>query len=87
MFYCKELFLVKHKSKYSCKSVVYFDLSPDIIKENCKFTLYYNKTDITPTVPDGGNDIILANWKKMINKLSAMSIMTFQLKSPVILMY
>ena len=23
---------------------------------------YYNKTDITPTVLDGGNEIILANW-------------------------
>ena len=23
---------------------------------------YYNKTDITPTVPDGGNQIILAIW-------------------------
>ena len=23
---------------------------------------YYNKTDITPTVLDGGNNIILANW-------------------------
>ena len=24
-FYCKELFVVKHKSKYSCKSAIYFD--------------------------------------------------------------
>ena len=31
-------------------------------KENCKFDFYYNKTDITPTVLDGGNKIILANW-------------------------
>ena len=23
---------------------------------------YYNKTDITPTVLDGGNEINLANW-------------------------
>ena len=48
-FCCKELFVVKHKSKYSCKSAKYFDLDPEIIKENCKFTFYYNKTDITPT--------------------------------------
>ena len=32
-FYHDELFMVKHKSKYSCKSVIYFDLSPDIIKK------------------------------------------------------
>ena len=61
-FYCEELFIVKHKAKYSCKSVIYFDLDSEIIKENCKFKFYYNKTYITPTVFDGGNEIILANW-------------------------
>ena len=25
-FYCKELFIVKHKSRYSCESMIYFDL-------------------------------------------------------------
>ena len=66
--YCKpeyiimELFLVKHKSKYSCESAIYFYLGPEIIKENCKCAFYYNKTDITPTVLNRGNKIILANW-------------------------
>ena len=54
--------MVKHKSKYSCKSAIYFDLGPDIIKENCKFAYYFNKSDITPTVLDSGNEIILENW-------------------------
>ena len=53
---------MKHKPKYSCKSVIYFNLSSETIKENCKFNFYYNKTDITSTVLDGGNKIILANW-------------------------
>ena len=61
-FYCEELFVVKHKSKYSCKSVIYFNLNSETIRENCRFNFYYNKTDITPTVLDGGNKIILANW-------------------------
>ena len=61
-FYCKELIVVKHKSEYSCESAIYFNLSPEIIKENCKFDFYHNKTDTTPTVLDGGNEIILANW-------------------------
>ena len=51
--------MVKHKSKYSCKSAIHFDLDPEIIKENCKFTFYYNKTDITLTVLNGGNEMIL----------------------------
>ena len=49
-FYCEELFMVKHKSKYSCKGVIYVDLVQDVIKDNYKFSFYYNKTDITPTV-------------------------------------
>ena len=61
-FYCEELLMVKHNSKYSCESLIYFDLSPDIIKENCKFTFYCNKRDITPTVLERSNEIILANW-------------------------
>ena len=54
--------MVNHKSKYSCKSAIYFDLDSEIIKENCQFHFYYNKTDVTPTVLDSGNEIILANW-------------------------
>ena len=61
-FYCEELFIVKHKSSYSCESAIYFNLSTDIIRNNCKFDFYYNKTDVTPTVLDGGDEIILANW-------------------------
>ena len=34
----------------------------EIIKQNCNFLFYFNKSDITPTVLDGGNEIILANW-------------------------
>ena len=61
-FYCEELFMVKHKSKYSCKSAIYFDLDPETINDNCTFMFYYNKIDITPTVQDSRNKIILANW-------------------------
>ena len=61
-FYCEELIVVKHKSKHSCKSTIYFNLDWNTYEEICKFNFYYNKTDITPTVLDGGNEIILANW-------------------------
>ena len=37
-------------------------MNKETIKRNCDFIFYYNKTDITPTVLDGGNEIILANW-------------------------
>ena len=61
-FYCKELFIVKHKSSYSCESAIYFNLTRDTIRQNCNFDFYYNKTDVDPTVLDGGDEIILANW-------------------------
>ena len=61
-FYCEELFIVKHKSSYSCESANYFNLTTEIIKSNCNFNLFYNKTDITPTVLGGGDEIVLANW-------------------------
>ena len=61
-FYCEELFVVRHKMIHTCKSAIYFDLSTEVIKQNCDFLFYYNKTDITPAVLDGSNEIILANW-------------------------
>ena len=47
---------------YSCESAIYFNLTADIIRNNCKFDFYYNKTDIIPTVLDGGDKIIKGNW-------------------------
>ena len=61
-FHYEELFIVKHKFGYSCESTIYFNLTTDIIKNNCNFIFYFNKTDITSTVLDGGDKIILANW-------------------------
>ena len=66
-FYCEELFVVKHKSSYSCESAIYFNLTTDIIRNNCNFDFYYNKTDVTPTVLDGGDEIILAKWPNDIH--------------------
>ena len=34
-YYCEELFVNKSKSMYSCASAIYFNLGPEIIKENC----------------------------------------------------
>ena len=63
-YYCEELFVVKSKSKYSCASALYFELDKQIIKENCIFDYFYyhNKTDVKPSILDGGHEIVLANW-------------------------
>ena len=54
-FYCEELFVEKEKSKYSCKSAIYFNLNSEMIKENCRFKFYYDKTDFSLIVLDSGN--------------------------------
>ena len=53
--------MVKHIHKFSCASAVYFNLNKEI-KQNYNFNYYFNKSDITPLVLDGGQQIILANW-------------------------
>ena len=63
-FYCEELFVVEDRSQHNCESAIYFDSNAEIIKENCEFQYFYNKTDVKPVVLDGGNEIILANWPK-----------------------
>ena len=60
--YCKELFVLKSKSRYNCASAIYFNLDAKIIRENCNFDFYFNKTDLKPSVLDGGHEIILPNW-------------------------
>ena len=61
-YYCEELFVIKSKMRYSCASTIYFNLESDVIKANCEFQYYYNKTDIKPAVLNCGFQIILANW-------------------------
>ena len=47
-YYYKELFVIKSKMRYSCASAIYFNLKSDVIRTNCEFQYYYNKTDINP---------------------------------------
>ena len=59
-YYCEELFLVKHKSKHSCESAIFYKLPQDVVYSVCTFDYYYNTT-VTPSVLDGGTHILLAN--------------------------
>ena len=61
-FIVKSFFVVKSKSKLSCVSAIYFYVGTNIIKENCNVEFYFNKTDIKPSVLDGGHEIVLTNW-------------------------
>ena len=62
IYYCEELFLIKHKSRHSCVSAIFYNLGPATITKNCKFDYYYNTT-VPPVILDGGRDVLLANFQ------------------------
>ena len=61
IYYCEELFVIKHKSRHSCVSAIFYNLGPATITKNCKFDYYYNTT-VPPVILDGGRDVLLANF-------------------------
>ena len=59
-YYCEELFLIKHKTKHSCESAIFYNLTADVVYSVCQFDYSYNTT-VPPSILDGGSDILLAN--------------------------
>ena len=57
IYYCKELFVVKHKSKHSCASAIFYELGSQQVIKNCKFDYMYNAT-VPPVILDGGRDVL-----------------------------
>ena len=60
-YYCEELFVVKHKSKHSCASAIFYSLGKEVVFRNCHFNYYYNKT-VPPVILDGGTKLLSANF-------------------------
>ena len=60
-YYCEELFVVKHKSKHSCASAIFYELGPQQVIKNCRFDYMYNAT-VPPVILHGGRDVLLANF-------------------------
>ena len=61
IYYCEELFVIKHKSRHSCVSAIFYNLGPKTFTQNCKFENYYNAT-VPPIILDGGGYVLLANF-------------------------
>ena len=61
IYYCEEFFVVKHKSKHSCESTVFYNLDPHTITENCEFNYMFNAT-VLPVILEGGKEVLLANF-------------------------
>ena len=61
IYCCEELFVVKHKSKHSCASAIFYELGPQqVIKIvgliSCLMPQYL------PVILDGGRDVLLENF-------------------------
>ena len=61
IYYCEELFVIKHKSRHSCVSAIFYNLDPATVTKNGKFDYYYNTT-VPPVILDGGRDVLVANF-------------------------
>ena len=51
IYYCEELFVIKHKSRHSCVSAIFYNLGPATVTKNCRFDYYYNTT-VPPVILD-----------------------------------
>ena len=61
VYYCEGLFVVKHKSKHSCASAIFYKLGPKQIIKNFGFDYMYNAT-VPPVILNGGRDVLLAKF-------------------------
>ena len=61
IYYCEELFVIKHKSRHSCVSAIFYNLGPATVTKNCRFDYYCNIT-VPPVILVGGRDVLLANF-------------------------
>ena len=57
IYYCEELFVVKHKSKHSCASAIFYELGPQKVIKKTRFYYMYNSV-----ILDGGRDVLLENF-------------------------
>ena len=60
LYFCEQLFLMKHTSEHTCERAIYHNESPDIIKDKCKIQ-YYPDLNPEPAILDAGNYLLLGN--------------------------
>ena len=62
IYYCEELFVIKHKRRHSRVSAVFYNLGLATITKNCKFDYNYNTT-VPSVILNGRRDVLLANFR------------------------
>ena len=54
--------MVKHTDHHTCESALFYNRSTNLITDHCPFSFFHNHS-VTPSVLDGGNQLVLANVK------------------------
>ena len=63
MYFCEQTFLMKHTSEHTCKTAIYHEQSPDLIKDKCNIQ-HYPEMNPTSQILDAGKHILLGNIPK-----------------------
>ena len=71
VYFCEQLFLMKHNSEHTCESAIYHNQTPELIKEKCEIQ-YFPHLDPEPDILDAGNHLLLGNlplpWTVICNR-------------------
>ena len=66
VYYCEELFLIKHRTHPTCESAIFYKAPPMTVYSVCTFK-YFHNIMVQPSILDGGNHILLANQRAAKN--------------------
>ena len=77
-YYCDSLYLVTHRSKDTCESIIYWNESASLANEKCNFE-YYHELTPEPKILDAGNYLLLeglpAPWTFFVLKIDKFQIL------------
>ena len=60
VYFCEQLYLVKHNSEHTCESAIYHHKGPEIIRDKCDIQ-YFPNLNPEPTILDVGKHLLLGN--------------------------
>ena len=60
VYFCEQMYLMKHNSEHTCESAIYHRQSSELIKEKCDIQ-YYPYLDPEPAILDAGDHLLLGN--------------------------
>ena len=71
LYFCEQIFLMKHTSEHTCETAIYHEQSPDLIKDKCNIQ-YHPELNPTLQILDAGKHILLGNipepWSVVCSK-------------------